>query len=216
MTAIEYTILLAYLVQGIEVIFFPLPSDATTFALIRQHKRQGFYLKKFIQLIPFACLTAIAVLIFMAPLVLIIDPGIAESLHPVHQISAAGKDWLAVSLVTLGSVFTILAVYTLNRSRNQIEQNRFSLVDYNIYGWLRNPITFGLILILTGFCFAFPYWEMVFGTVIYIANAHIRIRMEEQQLEFTYGEIYLQYKQEVGRYFPRISQISSVITEPVD
>lgn len=216
MNIVEYTLIAAYVVQGIEIAFFPLPSGATTYALIKKRWSLQRKLRDNLILIPFVLLTVISVCVFMMPLVLTILPGTHAVLHPIPKFHILSSEWIALAAVLCGSLLTVVAVYTLYKSRIQTADNNYALVDFGVYGWMRNPITLGLFIILAGFCMLFPLWEMWCGAAIYVFNAHIRIRMEEKELQQNYGPAYQEYKKQVNRYLPRLSQTSVLVTEPVD
>jgi protein-S-isoprenylcysteine O-methyltransferase Ste14 len=72
-----------------------------------------------------------------------------------------------------------------------------------IFGFVRNPITLGLVLIYGGFILALPSGVMILGFVIFLLNSSRRIKMEEHYLERSFGDQYLQYKKRVGKYWPK-------------
>lgn len=216
MNYIEYTIIAAYVVQGIEIVFFPLPSGATTYALIKKRSSLQFQLRENVILIPFVLLTVISVCAFMMPLALTIFPATQAVFHSISGLNIPSLEWTAFVAVMGGSLLTVVAVRTIYKSRIQTADKNYALVNFGVYGWIRNPITLGLFIILAGFCVLFPLWEMWCGSAIYAFNAHIRIRMEEKELQQNYGRAYQEYKRQVNRYFPRLSQTIALITEPVD
>ncbi len=216
MNTIEYIIMAAYLLQGIEIIFFPLPSNATTYAIISQKRFHGSFIQRLPEIVPLALLTCTAVLTFMIPLIFILFPEIEGLFHPMVKYHLPGTNWISGFLILSGSTLTGLAVGCLHNNRQHRRNPGITLVDYNIFGWMRNPISVGLFCIIAGFFMAFPFWEMFAGMLIYIFNAHLRIRMEEQELALQFGDEYQLYKQRVGCYLPKIFRLNQLETEPAE
>jgi protein-S-isoprenylcysteine O-methyltransferase Ste14 len=83
-----------------------------------------------------------------------------------------------------------------------------------IYRHIRNPITLGLAAIFTGFVLARLSVVMLIGFCIFLLNSNYRIKMEEVYLERTFSDDYVQYKNTVGKYFPKIHKgVKSLISK---
>ena len=72
-----------------------------------------------------------------------------------------------------------------------------------IYGYMRNPITLGLATISAGFVLARPSVALLLGMTIFLLNAEYRIKMEEVYLQTAFRDKYPQYRNNVGKYFPK-------------
>jgi protein-S-isoprenylcysteine O-methyltransferase Ste14 len=109
-----------------------------------------------------------------------------------------------IVFLVAGNVLTFVAVFAL---RSQVTFHEFGettrLYTSGIYGWSRNPITVGLILIYAGFFLALPSAAMLIGFSFFLLNSAYRIRMEEIYLQRTFGEEYMRYKRQVGKYLPK-------------
>ena len=53
-----------------------------------------------------------------------------------------------------------------------------------------------------------PSMVMLIGLILFVLNAHYRIKMEEVYLEKTFGDDYLRYKNIVGKYVPKVGRHS--------
>lgn len=77
------------------------------------------------------------------------------------------------------------------------------IIRFGIYNKVRHPIYLGSILFYLGFIIlsfsmaSFVWWILVILFYNFIA------RYEEKQLKNQYGDAFIQYKKEVGRWFPK-------------
>jgi protein-S-isoprenylcysteine O-methyltransferase Ste14 len=121
--------------------------------------------------------------------------------HPTNLMK-----WIAIECLVTGNIMTYVAVATLKRN---VSFHHFGettrLYTFGLYGFLRNPITLGLALIYFGFILALPSVGMLVGFILFILNSSYRIEMEETYLERAFGDEYRQYKQQVGKYFPKVA-----------
>ena len=150
--------------------------------------------------------TTLAVLaLSMVPLLTVLFPATYTFLFPFMDIPPlAGLAVISAGLQVVGNTLTYIAVATL---RTHVSFHEFGetrrLYMAGIYGMIRNPITVGLATIFAGFVLARPSAVLVIGWALFLLNSHYRIRMEEVYLEKAFGNDYLQYKNSVGKYFPK-------------
>jgi protein-S-isoprenylcysteine O-methyltransferase Ste14 len=188
-------IILGYAVQLIELVFYPLPSDFTTYNII-QKENAGFTKSK--PVIAILILgTIISLITFLIPGLLILLPEGATLLH-YFKINISSLGYIAVFLIVGGSLITLMGVLKISDSERSKKEN--ALIQTGIFRFTRNPITLGLNAVVIGFLLALPSLEMLAGCIIYILNAHFRVRMEEKQLERKYGKAFQKYKRSVSRY----------------
>ena len=79
------------------------------------------------------------------------------------------------------------------------------LVARGLYRYVRNPMYIGVLLVIGGWAVYFQSW----GIVVYVAAIglffHIFVvKVEEPILRRKFGEGYLNYSNEVGRWVPRV------------
>jgi protein-S-isoprenylcysteine O-methyltransferase Ste14 len=151
--------------------------------------------------------TITVILTALIPLITIIIPPAAAYLFPFMKTQPNFLTFISALLIIGGNILTFAAVRTL---RSNVTFHKFGEAkslhtagDYNI---IRNPITVGLGAIFTGFFLALPSAVMLFGWIVFLLNSAYRVGMEEIYLERTFGQEYLRYKHQVGKYFPNCFQ----------
>lgn len=77
-----------------------------------------------------------------------------------------------------------------------------ALVTEGVYGFSRNPMYAGMVLILAGIAawFATP-WVFIAPTAFFLTAHYFFIPKEEQLLEAVFGEVYTAYGRHVRRWF---------------
>ncbi|MBN1216278.1 MAG: isoprenylcysteine carboxylmethyltransferase family protein [Candidatus Lokiarchaeota archaeon] len=107
-------------------------------------------------------------------------------------------------LVIIGDLLFLIAYIKLNSLKNSV--NKFDsakLITTGIYAISRNPIYLALHTITIGFTLIIPTWITFVCIVIFIINFHLRIKLEEKELEETFGKDYIEYKKKVLKYIGR-------------
>ncbi|MBN1800039.1 MAG: isoprenylcysteine carboxylmethyltransferase family protein [Candidatus Lokiarchaeota archaeon] len=106
-------------------------------------------------------------------------------------------------LACISSIFEIFGMTTLGENfRIELPKEKTELVTNGIYRIMRNPIVFGVFLILIGSFFVIPTVPILCICVFNIITFNSKVKDEEKFLTKKFGEKYLKYKQEVGRYCP--------------
>ena len=204
-------ILGAYLVQGFELIFWPVHSQFTTLELLKTGFNgtaravfPGVTCSE-----PVACAlsllgTLLSIGTFLLPMVVLLFPEVYLLMAPIQGGQNPVVTILAMLCLAGGSVCTLFGVAAF-RTRGLTDREEDSvLITSGIFGLCRNPISLGLLGIVAGFLLALPSWVGLCGTGIYGLNTHFRVKLEEGALEQRFGIVYRQYKHRVGRYFPKI------------
>lgn len=86
----------------------------------------------------------------------------------------------------------------------QQNYNEQSLIKTGLYKYVRHPLYFGIIVMITGALILLPFYStlvFVIATLIYLP---VGVGLEEQKLVTEFGEQYLQYKKEVKMLIPYI------------
>jgi protein-S-isoprenylcysteine O-methyltransferase Ste14 len=115
------------------------------------------------------------------------------------------RHWIAAAiLIVIGEwirLAGVAAAGTVTRRRSREVQR---LVNYGIFGWMRNPLYVGNFLIWMGFVIASGVlWFLPVAIVIFAIEYTLIVRYEEGVLESIFGEEYLQYRKRTPRWFPR-------------
>ena len=184
--------------------------------LFKVKKDQGLQIhhpaKSIVKSAPKLMITMLATLIVtitaLIPLFAIIYPPVINYLLPFTKVPSNIVIVVSLLLQIIGNTMTFIAVRTL---RSHVTFHPFGettkLHISGIYGYLRNPITVGLTMILSGFFLALPCGVLLAGFIVFLVNSNFRIKMEEEYLQATFGEEYCRYQSRVGKYFPRISRL---------
>lgn len=115
------------------------------------------------------------------------------------------RDWIvAAVLIAIGEwirLAGVAAAGTVTRRRSRDVQR---LVNYGIFGWMRNPLYVGNFLIWMGFVVASGVlWFLPFAVVIFAIEYTLIVAYEEGVLESIFGAEYLEYKTRTPRWMPR-------------
>jgi protein-S-isoprenylcysteine O-methyltransferase Ste14 len=123
-------------------------------------------------------------------------------LVPAHSTAI---HWIvAAILIVIGEwirLAGVAAAGTVTRRRSREVQR---LVNYGIFGWMRNPLYVGNFLIWMGFVVASGVlWFLPIAILIFAIEYFYIVRYEEGVLESIFGQEYLEYKSRTPRWFLR-------------
>ncbi|MFQ6107014.1 MAG: methyltransferase family protein [Thermoplasmata archaeon] len=111
--------------------------------------------------------------------------------------------WMWAFVMVTSGVLILAGVVIVIVGWLRIYHSKGELVTDGIYGVVRHPQYLGLMMIIIGFLIQWP-------TIITVAMApilmlsYIRLaRREEEELERSFGDVYLGYKMEVPMLLPR-------------
>ncbi|GAA2037190.1 hypothetical protein GCM10009819_22240 [Agromyces tropicus] len=111
-----------------------------------------------------------------------------------------GVELFAVSLMTLGMVFTVTSLVTLGRSFG-VEAKVRTLVQHGPYRLTRNPLYVGEMITLIGtVCFS-PSWAKL-GILILIGIVQVYRAIQEERLLEEHIPEYAEYKLRTKRFVP--------------
>jgi protein-S-isoprenylcysteine O-methyltransferase Ste14 len=81
------------------------------------------------------------------------------------------------------------------------------LVVRGLYRYIRNPMYIGVLLVIAGWSVFLQSWQiLIYGAVVGMFFHLFVVLVEEPLLEGRFGESYLRYCREVGRWLPRMSR----------
>jgi protein-S-isoprenylcysteine O-methyltransferase Ste14 len=98
-----------------------------------------------------------------------------------------------------------IAVYTMKDSwRAGIPDNdKTTMVTNGIYSISRNPAFVGFYLTYVGILITFFNWILLLFTMFSIMLLHLQVLKEEEYLPMVFGNDYMIYRKQVGRYIGR-------------
>jgi len=117
----------------------------------------------------------------------------------------SARQWLVGAvLLAVGEAIRLAGVAaagTVTRRRSRDVQR---LVTYGIFGWSRNPLYNGNLLIWMGFVvISGVYWFLLVALALFAVEYTLIVRYEEGVLESIFGGEYLAYKRATPRWIPR-------------
>jgi protein-S-isoprenylcysteine O-methyltransferase Ste14 len=78
------------------------------------------------------------------------------------------------------------------------------LVAVGFYRYVRNPMYFGILLILAGYFLWFGTWALFIYVVLFFVITHLFVVLyEEPNLKRRFGVSYEEYRRQVPRWIPR-------------
>ena len=216
MGGLTFFILATYAAQVFQVCFFSVPSAGSTVEMLfkvkkdpgrSDHHPAAAATRSRLKMALLILATLAVTTTSLIPLITIIYPPTIKLLGPFMARPSGLMQTICILFLVLGNVLTYAAVATL---RSHVSFHAFGettrLYTSGIYSCVRNPITVGLALIYTGFFLALPSAAMLLGLIFFLLNSAYRIKMEEVYLQRAFGEEFVRYKRQVGKYLPRLSK----------
>ncbi len=119
--------------------------------------------------------------------------------------------WLAllgVGVAAAGLLLVVMAQAQMGRSwRIGIATEPTGLVTHGVFRFSRNPIYFGMLLLVIGVALAAPSGWTVVGLALVYLEIGFQARAEEAHLIETHGEVYLLWASQVGCFVPWIGRL---------
>jgi len=125
-----------------------------------------------------------------------------------------GTSWLAVVLgatsAWVGVLVSVWAIYTTVRGGVILDGGHFvkrehPLVTTGAYGFVRNPMYLGILLLWFGIAIAFRHALLLLAAVGYVVPVFLLyIRSEDRMLAQEFGAPYEAYRRRVGSLLPRL------------
>lgn len=171
---ISYIVVLSYITLAVELMFFPVKSQGSTYRILKEKKISS--LKSIYVLLP----NVFAIGVILYPLV-----NLYFKWSPL-----AHYEWLVfvgIILVSLGRGLSFGAMLQLRRNREILHKDGF-------FKWTRNPNIDGTITFLLGIWFIMPHVLYLISIVLVFFYLKSRAKMEEIYLLELFGEKYLAYK----------------------
>ena len=124
---------------------------------------------------------------------------------PALTFSLNGSTALAVGLGVIGMSLGVMGVTQFRKAQTtpnpQALEKVSSLVTSGIYGYSRNPMYLGLVLILLGWAFYLPHFlSFVLLPVFILYMTRFQIQPEEEMMARKFGKTYQAYLNKVRRW----------------
>ena len=112
---------------------------------------------------------------------------------------------VGVAVIALGAVILVTSFVRLGRSltANPVPKDNGVLVTSGLYGRVRHPIYFGLLVLAFGVVLDAGWWPQIVIALMLYFLLNIKAQFEEDLLRKKYPE-YKAYALKPPRFFPRI------------
>lgn len=205
MNAIDVVVLAAYASLLVEIVVFPIPSEASTWQIVAASPNDGGggnsdalerarRRSKPQKLLRYFVPTATCVLLWLVPLAVTFVPALGAVLWCARP---AALEIPGVVLIVLGRAITFASVLQLRAQRRTRGEPRWLFLRS------RNPGLVGMFTCYAGLCCLFSSPLLWLGLPLYVANMHARVRMEEAHLAAASGARWRDYAARVPRYVGR-------------
>lgn len=127
---------------------------------------------------------------------------------PVARLIPAPFTDIGWAIFTAGLVLDVYSIIGFLRARTTVNPMRITatseLVTTGLYRWSRNPMYFGLIVVLTGWGITLGSFTPFIAILLFQRLVVImQIAPEEAALEAKFGDVYRTYTQRVHRWAGR-------------
>ncbi len=129
--------------------------------------------------------------------------NIFESLWRFEFLSTDILILIGMFIISVGFLFEILGIVALGINfRIELPTDDTELITSGIYRVMRNPIVFGIFLLVIGTFLIIPTGITLLIGIFNIITFNSKAIDEENFLGTKFGEDYRNYKNRVGRYLP--------------
>jgi protein-S-isoprenylcysteine O-methyltransferase Ste14 len=207
-------VLLAYCTLFSELVFLHVPSVASVYQLVFSKKSiinfnnselQDCRLKRVLQwpsfkkILLLALPTFISIITGLLPLMyLAMIYGNKATWHNLNSEYSL-QHIAGILCIITGRTLTIYSTFEIRKSNRQKEDS-FDLKTDGIFGFSRNPLLLGMYVMYAGMLIIFPTITFISGMVVYLANMHFRVLLEEDFLYHQFGNKFIHYRQKTKRY----------------
>lgn len=208
---IALIVYLAYLSLAIELIFFPVPSVASSYNLWSEKEDYAKEVKdakidmanwSLPKKVIFLALPIVIIsLTFILPLLYASGLLVPDSIFQWMQESKMKTIVMILSFAFIlgGRALTFYSVMKIRRDNAQAGES-FDLKNTSIYSKSRNPIQLGMYLFAFGLILLYPVPLFIIGLVFYVLYMDYKIKIEEKFLKEKFGEAYQKYSLSTKRY----------------
>lgn len=113
--------------------------------------------------------------------------------------------WIAVSLMTVSTVIEIISSLSLGKSgRIHSPTEKTKLITTGIYGITRNPIVLGMFLYGFSILLLNPNLLSLVMIIFLVYGYNFKVDTEAKKLEDMFGDEWIFYCKNVGKYLPKL------------
>lgn len=200
MSVSDVILLSAYASLVIEIVVFPVASEASVLHLLGRGpcgssseiiaaRAAPMASRIALYLLPTVCCVAL----FLLPIVVVCMPAIQSQLAPW---SAPQALWAGLVLVLAGRGLTFGSVLQLRSAQRRGE------LPGGSFRHSRNPGLVGMFSMYIGLCLAVGGPWLWLGAPLYFVNMHARVKLEEADLRVRFASTWSDYACSVPRYLP--------------
>jgi len=204
---IEICILLIYLSFAIDLLGFPVPSEASTYQLFfPKEKLNPSTSTSFLAKVQNLSLVAkfglllipsfIGIFSYLLPLLVILLPFLENYFGELVTDQRYTLTIVGIVIALLGRLLSIKSAIDIRKK----EQTTTNLKTKQFFKLSRNPILLGLHICFIGLLLIYPVWMMFLGGTVYFLNMHFKVLLEEHFLKEKFGDSFIQYCQTTNRY----------------
>ena len=115
------------------------------------------------------------------------------------------QGWIvAAAVIVVGELVRMSGVAAAGAVTRRRSRDVQRLVTYGIFGWLRNPLYVGNLLVWAGFVVGSGVlWFLPVALALFAVEYTLIVRYEEGVLESIFGAEYVAYKARTPRWLPR-------------
>lgn len=209
---LDIAALFAYATLLLEIVVFPIPSEASTWQLLAPRPASpgassggsgssaglalGMARRTTLvgKLLGFALPTALGVIAFLLPLLWIVVPSCRA---PLCWRPTAAAAVVGIAAILVGRVLTFTSVLQLRAQRR-----RGGGPPGGLFRWSRNPGLVGMYVCYAGLTIGYSAPLLAVVMPLYLWNMHRRVLLEESQLVADHGDRWHRYAARVPRYLP--------------
>ena len=129
-------------------------------------------------------------------------PDTYQYLMPMWYLESAIVQQVGVGLLLFAFIWIIVAQFQMSNSwRIGINyEETTKLIDHGLVGVSRNPIFLGVLISYVGTFLVIPNALTFSLMAITFISIQVQVRMEEEYLQNSHGEEYIQYQKNVRRW----------------
>ncbi|MBL8751958.1 MAG: hypothetical protein JNK15_01550 [Planctomycetes bacterium] len=201
MNVADVAVLFAYGSLLVELVVFPIPSEASTWQLLASRDGDAAVGAALVaarrrptvaKAVVFAVPTILGVLAWLVPGLALLWPALREC----ARVPTDGTAAAAVAAIAIGRGLTFASVLQLRAAR------RAGRPPTGLFAWTRNPGLVGMYVCFAGLVLASGLPLLWAALPFYAANMHGRVRLEEAHLQARLGDVWTRYSAAVPRYLP--------------
>ena len=132
----------------------------------------------------------------------------------IWRLPAAARmaGWL---LLLSGAVLTLVAQRHMGAAwRIGIDDRPTDLITTGLFGYVRNPIFSGLLVLVAGIVVLSPAWWSVVIGILTALGLRLQVAWEERHLIALHGGAYLAYAARAGRFVPFVGRLRVAPSNP--